>query len=142
MTQRAKASQMSAARRRKLARTMMEPSSAEDVVDAIATFARRSDAQVYVERRGDGFRWSPVGSGPYAVTREIARLLDLDYHSLIVGCAAVKAASVAAPEGPQMPEPAAWLFIAPSAHKNAVMTALASLTAADRPPHTRSRAGA
>jgi len=136
----AKASRMSAAHRRQLARTMMEPSSVEDVVDAIATFAKRSDAKVYVERRADGLRWSPAHpGGPYAILREVARFLDLDHHTLVVGSAALNGTSVAAPKPRRMPKPAAWSFMAPSVDKNAVMKTLARLTTPDRRPHPRSR---
>ena len=41
----------------------------------------------YVERRGAVFRWSPAHrGGPYPLLRTVAKILDLDYHGLVVGC--------------------------------------------------------
>ena len=107
---------------------MMEPSSIRDVAVAIAAFAKRSDAKVYIERRGDGYRWSPAHpGGPYPILREVARFLELDHHRLIVGCAAVDDLSVVAPEGPRMPKAVASVVVKSPRDKSAVARALKML---------------
>jgi hypothetical protein len=41
----------------------------------------------YVERRGVVFRWSSAHRGdPYPLLRTVAKVLDLDYRSLVIGC--------------------------------------------------------
>ena len=83
---------------------------------------------MYAERRGDGYRPAHRG-GPYPLLREVARFLDLDHRSLIVGCAAVDGWTIIAPEGPRMPKAPAWAFISASGDKNAVKKALTSSSA-------------
>lgn len=41
----------------------------------------------YVERRADVYRWSPAHrGGPYPLLRVVAKLLDVDYHGLVLPC--------------------------------------------------------
>jgi hypothetical protein len=119
---------MDETRRRELAATMMEPSPVGDVADAVATFAKRSSAKVYVERCSNGYRWSPAhAGGPYPLLREVALFLDRDHHGLVIGCAAVDGYSIVAPEGPNMPKPRAWAFLTSPADDAVVAEELARL---------------
>lgn len=125
---------MDEARRRDLANTMTKASTLEDVAEAIAAFGEHTYANVYVERRDGGYRWSPAhAGGPYPLLREVARFLDLDHHALIVPFATMDGRTVVSPEGPRMSRPEAWAFIAPSADRRAVAGAVLATLAGWEP---------
>ena len=114
---------MDDARRRKLARTMAEPSQLDDVIEAIAAFAKVSNCKVQVEQYGSPlkkFRWAIVhGGGPYPLLREVARFLEVDHHSIIVEAKAVDGQSVVAPMRP-IRRPTRRAMITPSSDKAVV----------------------
>ncbi|HEY5519017.1 MAG TPA: hypothetical protein VIK08_00015 [Candidatus Limnocylindrales bacterium] len=59
------------------------------VAQAIAD-ASRPRSLFYVERFGHHCRWSPAHrGGPYPLLRETAKLLDVDYHTLVVHARAI-----------------------------------------------------
>ncbi len=95
---------MDDARRQKLARTMAEPSELDDVIEAIAAFAKVSNCKVQIEQYGSPlrqFRWAIVhGGGPYPLLREVARFLEVDHHSILVQAKAVDGQSIVAPAQP------------------------------------------
>ena len=75
---------MDDARRRLLADSMFSYCSLEQVAEQISAFGTRFN-RIYVERRGSGYRWSLIHrGGPYPLLREVAQLLDVSYHSLIL----------------------------------------------------------
>ena len=59
-------------------------------LDVIATAVAAASARtrlIYVERRGNVYRWSPAHrGGPYPLLRETAKVLGADHHELIVPC--------------------------------------------------------
>ncbi len=58
-----------------------------DLATVAAAISRATprDTPIYVERRGDTYRWSPTHrGGPYPLLRETAQLLGVDYHELVV----------------------------------------------------------
>ena len=61
-------------------------SSLEEVALA-ASVATEYETKLYVERRDDRYRWSLIHrGGPYPLLRITARFLEVDYHSIFVGC--------------------------------------------------------
>ena len=51
------------------------------------SLATEFQSKVYVERLGDRYRWSLIHrGGPYPLLRITAKYLQVDYHSIIVGC--------------------------------------------------------
>lgn len=75
---------MEDARRRWLTNSIMAECSLEHVAEAIATHARPG-REVYVERRGAGYRWSPAhAGGSYPLHREVALTIDVDYHRFVL----------------------------------------------------------
>lgn len=72
--------------RQRLARSIFDLSSLDDVAEAVAV-ATYDETRVYVERRGDSYRWSLTHpGGPYPILRITARFLRVDYHAIVVGC--------------------------------------------------------
>ena len=54
------------------------------VVSAVAAASGKTRF-IYVERRGSLFRWSPAHrGGPYPLLRETAKLLEVEYHRIIL----------------------------------------------------------
>jgi len=77
------------ARRLELFRSVYEPSSLDDVAEAVAV-ATEDLRRIYVERVGDRYRWSLVHpGGPYPMLRITARFLRVDHTRIMVGCRAI-----------------------------------------------------
>ncbi|MDA8394054.1 MAG: hypothetical protein M0T72_02240 [Candidatus Dormibacteraeota bacterium] len=72
--------------RRRLIRSVFEPSSLEEVVAAVAIAAAEGCGSIYVERSKGRYRWSPSHrGGPYPLLRVVARLLQVDYQLAFIG---------------------------------------------------------
>ncbi|MGO8826221.1 MAG: hypothetical protein ACLQU9_13410 [Acidimicrobiales bacterium] len=68
--------------RDRLARSVFHPSSLEEVAEAVSA-ATEKFHDIYVERRGDQYRWSfATKGGPYPLLRITARFLRMDPYSL------------------------------------------------------------
>jgi hypothetical protein len=73
-------------KRSRLIKSTAEWSTIETVSLAVSV-ATEFQTKVYVERRGDRYRWSLIHrGGPYPLLRITAKYLQVDYHSIIVGC--------------------------------------------------------
>lgn len=119
---------MDETRRRKLADTMTQPSSIEDVIEAITRFGERPYAKIYVERRGAGYRWSIAHrGGPYPLLREVAKFLDVPHTSVLVHSTTVDGWTVVALTGPLPNTPEAWAIIDATADKRQITARLAEL---------------
>jgi hypothetical protein len=71
--------------RERLVRSVFRPSPLEGVAEAISV-ATESFHDIYVERRGDQYRWSfATKGGPYPLLRITAKYFQVDYLSIIVG---------------------------------------------------------
>jgi hypothetical protein len=71
--------------RRRLMRSIYEPSSLDEVAEAVSV-ATEDEKRVYVERIGNAYRWSLTDpGGMYPLLRITARFLRVDYHSLVIG---------------------------------------------------------
>src|SRR5207302_10322341 len=73
------------AHRLRLLRSAFEPSSLDDVAEAVAV-ATEHERRIYVERVEGGWRWSFTHpGGGYPLLRVTAQFLRADYTSLTVG---------------------------------------------------------
>jgi hypothetical protein len=73
-------------KRSQLIKSTGEWSTIETVALAVSV-ATESQKQIYVERPKDHYRWSLIHrGGPYPLLRLTAKYLQVDYHSIIVGC--------------------------------------------------------
>lgn len=71
--------------RERLCRSVFRPPPLSEVAEAISA-ATESFHDLYVERRGDLYRWSlATTGGPYVLSRITARFLKLDPCSLLSG---------------------------------------------------------
>ncbi len=71
--------------RERLTRSVFRWSPLEEVGEAISV-ATEKFHDIYVERRGDQYRWSlATKGGPYPLLRITAKYLQVDYLSIIVG---------------------------------------------------------
>jgi hypothetical protein len=58
-----------------------------EAVSLAVSVATEFQTEIYVERLGDRYRWSLIHrGGPYPLLRITAKYLQVDYHSIIVGC--------------------------------------------------------
>ncbi len=65
---------------------IVRPSPIGEVVDAVESYTSSDGGAVYVERFGDGYRWSPATrGGPYPLLRVLARFLRCEHTELTVG---------------------------------------------------------
>src|SRR5436190_24003751 len=77
------------AERLRLLHSALHPSALGDVAEAVAA-ATETERRIYVERTGDGYRWSLTHSGgPYPLLRITARFLRVDYTRIVVPCRSV-----------------------------------------------------
>ena len=68
--------------RERLCRSVFRPSPLEEVAEAVSVATERFH-DLYVERRGDRYRWSfATKGGPYPLLRITARFLQMDPYSL------------------------------------------------------------
>jgi hypothetical protein len=73
------------AHRLELFRSVFEPSSLDDVAEAVAV-ASKDERRIYVERVDGGYRWSLTHpGGGYPLLRITARFLRVDYTRIMVG---------------------------------------------------------
>jgi hypothetical protein len=70
--------------RQRLARSIFEPSSLDDVAEAVAV-ATKDETRLYVERIGNSYRWSLTHRAMYPLLRVTARFLWVDYHRIFIG---------------------------------------------------------
>ena len=69
--------------RERLSRSVFRPSPLDEVAEAISV-ASEDFYDIYVERRGDLWRWSfATTGGPYPLLRITARFLEMDPCSLV-----------------------------------------------------------
>ena len=72
-------------KRSQLIKSTAEWSTIETVSLAVSV-ATEFQTQVYVERRGERYRWTLIhGGGPYPLLRMTAKYLQVDCHSIIIG---------------------------------------------------------
>ncbi len=86
----------------RLFRSSVEAASLDDVVEAV-TDAVRFHERVYLERRGDRYRWSlATGGGPYPLLRLICKYLEIPHYWVLVSTAAWDGWTITAPrwDGP------------------------------------------
>jgi hypothetical protein len=70
--------------RLRLLRSVFEPSTLNDVAEAVAV-ATETERRIYVERVGDGYRWSLTHPcRGYPLLRITARFLRVDYTKIMV----------------------------------------------------------
>lgn len=68
------------------AAAILRPSTLDEIADALVAYAASGGATAYVERRGDGYRWSPaVRGGPYPLLCVLARFLCCEHTELTIG---------------------------------------------------------
>ena len=73
------------AHRLELFRSVFEPSSLDEVAQAVAV-ASEDERSIYVERVDGGYRWSLThAGGGYPLLRTTARFLRVDYTRIMVG---------------------------------------------------------
>ncbi|MFI4977380.1 MAG: hypothetical protein ACHQC8_01685 [Solirubrobacterales bacterium] len=98
--------------RRRLLRSVYEPSSLDEVAEAVAV-ATEDEKRIYVERIGSAYRWSLTDpGGMYPLLRITARFLRIDYHRLVIGFRAVAESVHVLCEDPANPdEPDAWAVL-------------------------------
>jgi hypothetical protein len=98
--------------RRRLLRSVYEPSSLDAVAEAISV-ATEDEKRIYVERIGSRYRWSLTSAGGmYPLLRITARFLRIDYHRIVIGFRAVAKSVYVLCEDPAEPtEPDAWTAI-------------------------------
>jgi hypothetical protein len=79
------ASGQSDSERRRLLRSVYEPSSLDEVAEAVSV-ATEYEKHIYVERLDDSYRWSLTSpGGMYPLLRITARFLRIDYQGLVIG---------------------------------------------------------
>ena len=84
------------------------------VAEAVAA-ASAAPGPIYVERRGDLYRWSLTHrGGPYPLLRETAKLLGIDYHQLVLPCRALDGTGLTIVGAePHARPPDAWVLLDP-----------------------------
>lgn len=71
--------------RRRLLRSIFEPSSLAAVAEAVSV-ATEHESEIYVERLSDGWRWSLAHrGGGYPLLRITARFLQVEHHKILIG---------------------------------------------------------
>jgi hypothetical protein len=100
--------------RQLLASSILSTCTIERTAEQIALFGVPRFQNVYVERRGNAYRWSIVHwGGAYPLLRELALLLDVPYTPIVLpfdtvdGWAIVRAADLKG-------DPDSWALIEPS----------------------------
>jgi hypothetical protein len=95
--------------RQRLARSIFQPSSLDELVEAVAV-ATEDENRLYVERIGSAYRWSLTDpGGMYPLLRITARFLRIDYHRIVIGFRAVAEGVYVLCEDPADPDqPDAW----------------------------------
>jgi hypothetical protein len=123
---------MDDARRRLLADSMFFYCSLEQVAEQISSAGARFD-RVYVERRGGpASGWSlRHGGGPYPLLREVAQLLDVSYHSLILPFGPVDRWTIVLTPKLER-EPDSWGFIEPASDASVNLQRILEATASVR----------
>lgn len=98
--------------RRRLLRSVYEPSSLDEVAEAVSV-ATEDEKRIYVERIGSAYRWSLTDPGGlYPLLRITARFLRIDYHRIVIGFRAVAEGVHVLCEDPANPdEPDAWAVL-------------------------------
>jgi hypothetical protein len=98
--------------RAQLIRSVFEPSPLESVARAVSV-ATEKETHLYVERRGDLWRWSLVhGGGPYPLLRVTARFLKMDYTAIYVGYRQIEGGlSVLTRDPEEVIEPDGWAVL-------------------------------
>src|SRR3954469_25763258 len=108
---------MDDARRRLLADSMFSYCSLEQVAEQVST-SGAGFARIYVERLGSGYRWSLMHrGGPYPLLREVAQLLDVSYHSMILPYGSVDGWTIVLTRELER-EPDSWSVIEPTSDES------------------------
>jgi hypothetical protein len=105
--------QSAVAERRRLLRSIFEPSSLDEVAEAVSV-ATDDERRVYVERFGSSaYRWSLTDpGGMYPLLRITARFLRIDYHRIVIDFRTIAEGVYVLCEDPAKPEePDAWAVI-------------------------------
>jgi hypothetical protein len=120
--------------RQRLVRSIFEPSSLEEVAEAVAV-ATEGETRLYVERFGKTYRWSLTHpGGAYPLLRISARFLRVDYHRIFIGLREVAdSVYVLCKDIDNVEEPDAWAVLdfdgptAPAEVKQRIVAALEPL---------------
>lgn len=98
--------------RRRLLRSVFEPSSLDEVAEAVAA-ATEYEKHVYVERLDNSYRWSLTSpGGMYPLLRITSRFLRVDYHRIVIGFRAVADGIYVLAKDPESDkEPDAWAVL-------------------------------
>jgi hypothetical protein len=119
------------AHRLELLRSVFEPSSLDEVSDAVA-IASEHERRLYVERVDGGYRWSLTHpGGSYPLLRITARFLRVDYAHIAIGFRAVTDGVYVLCANPQEPtRTEAWAVVdfdestSPEAARERIQSAL------------------
>lgn len=122
---------MDGGRRPLLAGSMFSYCSLEVVAEQMASSGAERFDGVYVERRGSSYRWSlRHRGGPYPLLREVAQLLDVPYHSIVLPFGSVDGWTIVlTPELER--EPDSWGIVEPTSDASANLQRILAATAAD-----------
>jgi len=97
--------------RHALIRTAVDPAPLADVVEAVAV-AITDEPRLYVERRGDRYRWSFVhAGGPYPLLRVTARFLGVDHTTITIGFVTIAGQSILCRDPGQWTDPDDWAVV-------------------------------
>lgn len=98
--------------RQRLVRSVFHPSPLEEVAEAISA-ATEKFHDIYVQQRGDRYRWSfATKGGPYPLLRITARFLQMDPYSLAgVGSRLIGEAGWSVQIVDEDEEPDAWAVL-------------------------------
>jgi len=96
--------------RRALFRSSVELRPLDEVVDAVADAVTSVDRSIYIERRGDLWRWSfATRGGPYPLLRLVSAFLGIAHHWVVVSSTAVAEWCVVAKH--DVCQPHAWAVL-------------------------------
>jgi hypothetical protein len=100
------------AHRLELLRSVFQPSSLDDVADAVSV-ASEHEHRIYVERVDGGYRWSLTHpGGGYPLLRITARFLRVDYTRVAVGFRTVADGVCVLSDDPgEATRPEAWAVV-------------------------------
>ena len=120
---------MDEVRRGRLMGSIFETSTIEQTAEQIARFGAPRFARVYVERRGNAYRWSIVHrGGPYPLLREVALLLDVPYESMALPFGSVDGWTYVLADDLEG-KPDSWAIIEPSSDASVNVARLLEATA-------------
>lgn len=96
----------------RLAQSTFKPAPLDEVALTVAAASEHKE-DIYVERRGDLWRWSLAHSGgPYPLLRITARFLEADYTKINIECLTVGEWTILNSHPELTDAPDAWTIIA------------------------------